>query len=113
MSSAGMGLVVGFAFQLPEIFGHREASARLVLLLTEGDLVSGDLRQVLAAIGYCRRDGCETLTHVQFGAGRHRAAFDLLTQVQAVTVGIGGLRYAVGAEQHLLTSVLRVLTGFC
>ena len=105
--------VVGVALDLPEVLGHRAAAARGVLLGLEGDLVRGDLGEVFATSGNCCRYGSAAFVNIEFCTRRHGAALLLFADEQTVTVGVGGRGGTVRAQEHVLTTVLRVRTRFC
>ena len=104
--------VIRCHLQRPDVRLHRLLAAGGVLLRTVGGLVSGHLRGVFEAGVDSSGDGAEARTLLDLRGLDGRGARDGLTQIQAVTVGVGSLSRAMRAKQHLRAAVLRVLTGF-
>ena len=105
--------VVGGSADAPEITLHRALAARLILLCDEVSLVGSHVHEVFRALRYCTRYRTESRTDLTLTCRDGCGAFHFLAQVEAVTVGTGGRRYAVGAKQHFVAAVLRVVTRFC
>ncbi len=80
-----------------------------VALREEGCLVLGDLAQVFATLNHHRCHRTETVAYVDFVRTQRRGALRLLTQIDAVAVGIGGSSHAVHGDKHFLMRVLTVL----
>ena len=104
--------VIRCHLQRPDVRLQRLLAAGGVLLRAVGSLVSGHLRGVFEAGVDSSGDGAEALTLLDLRGLDGRGARDGLTQIQAVTVGVGSLSRAMRAKQHLRAAVLRVLTGF-
>ena len=110
-----MLLVVGLAFDFPEVGTHGLFAIRLVLLCEEGGLVGGDFRQVfLTGLDRCCYR-CETVAGVHLTYRRRRGTGDALqgTDVHTRAMFAGCRRYAVGSQNHLLVvGVLRLFVDF-
>ena len=104
--------IISRHFESPQVGLHRLLAAGGVLLRAVGSLVSGHLRGVFEAGVDSSGDGAEARTLLDLRGLDGRGARDGLTQIQAVTVGVGSLSRAMRAKQHLRAAVLRVLTGF-
>ena len=107
-----MRSIVSRHLEAPEVLFHGLLAARLVFLGVEGNLILGDLRQILRTIGYCGSYGGEAVADIALVSADRRAAFHFLSQEQTVTVRVGGRCYAVGTKQHLLTAVLGIRSRF-
>ncbi len=105
--------IIGCSADAPEITLHGALAARLILLGKEVRLVGGHVHQVFRTL--CNRTGhrTESRTDLAFTCRDGGGAFYFLAQIEAVTVGTGGCRYAVGAKQHFVAAVLRVVARFC
>ena len=106
-----LGVVLVTA-DLPVVCFHGLLATGKVLLNHEVDLVLGDLRQILLALVHHLRYRREAHTCKQLVLGRTRATLGFLAEVQPVTVGVLGGRYAVGAEEHFGTAMLSAFTRF-
>ena len=115
------GFVVGLAVRLivlltadfPVPCEHGLFAVGLVLLRGEGDLVVGDLREILLTRLDHRGYRGEACSDLQLFRAERRGALLRGTEVQTVTLVVGRCRYAVGSQEHLLARVLSALTGFC
>ena len=83
-----------------------------ILLCDEGLLILRDLAQIFASITDCRCNLCEADASIEFAGARSCATLYLFAEVESVTVGVLGCRYAVRTEQHLGAAVLAVLSRF-
>ena len=108
----GMRSIVGGHLEAPQVLFHGLLAARLVFLGVEGNLILGDLRQILRTIGYCGSYGREAVADVTLVSGDRRAVFHLLAQVKTVTLRVRGRCYTVGTKQHFLTAVLGIRSRF-
>ena len=108
-----MALIIFSTANFPIIGEHGLFAVGLVSLRGEGDLVVGDLREILLACRDHRAYRGEACADLQLFRAERRGAFLRYTEVQTVTFVGGRCRYAVGSQEHLLAAVLRVLGGFC
>ena len=83
-----------------------------VLLRDKRHLILRDFAEVLASRSYCSCYCGEADTSEELVSARTRAAFYLLSQVDAVAIGVLRRCYAVGAKQHLGAAVLAVFSRF-
>lgn len=107
-----MSGIIGLHFEFPEVALHGALAVRLFTLCQEVLLVSGHLGEVLTTLcnGSCH--GLEPDAVRFLGLRESTLALYLATKIQTVAVIAGCLCYAVCTKQHLLTTVLRVLTRF-
>ena len=104
--------IICFATKLPEVRIHRLLASGSIFLREESSLVLRDLVQIVRTVPNGLTHSRKTRSHCHLAGRGRRAALRLLAQIQAVTIGVLGRRYTVGAKQHFLTAVLTILTGF-
>ena len=97
----------------PVVRLHGFCAIRVVLLGSEVRLIGGELGEIgLACLDHLRDCG-EAVTDLDLALRERAVAFHRSTEVQAVTLRVGGRSGTVRREQHLLAAVLTALTGFC
>ena len=96
--------------QVKDVLVEGLLAARGVLLGLEGGGICLDGREVLHAGMRGSRSGRQALLELQLVRGeRVRVARYLLTQVQSVTLAVGGCCRSVGCQQHLVARVTAAL----
>ena len=104
-----MRLIIFSATNLPVPRVHGLFAVGLVFLRGEGDLVVGDLREILLTSLDHRGYRGEACADLQLSRAERRGALNRFAEVQAVAVRIGRCRYAVVRQEHLLVVVLTVI----